>query len=321
MADHIEGRNAKCVLIEETTFGTEQPTPSGYALPFTSMDLSPGEGFVDFEEIDALTTPPKPMAARHAPSGRFTFPLHWDSIGWVLKYGIGNPATTGSDPYTHVFDLGSAEGEPAGFEIERQQSDFTSAADRGRKFWGGRCSMLSFAQDLEGAVDFDLEAAFLRYNAWAAVDVAAPTSYTSDAIDEMIGVIKVGGTQVGYVAAFNWSLDWQLNSDVYPVGNEGWRYGLARGRTRVNGTMDAFLNDDAMTALIDPAEAGTVVAFDVEYVETAATLELKMDIDNALLKITGEPVDTSAGLNVQFDWRAYGPSCLTLTLINSVASY
>lgn len=319
MAEQLEGRQVKCVLIEESVFGTEEATPTGYALPFTTADLSPGDGFVDFEEIDALSTPAKPMAARHAPSGRFVFPLHWDSIGWVLKHGIGIEAVTGSDPYTHVFDLGNVLGEAEGFEFERQQLDATK---KGRKFWGGRCSSLAFNMDLEGAADFEMDAAFMKYNAWqTAVDVGSPTSYTSDPIDEMIGVLKVGGTQVGYVGAFGWTVDWQLQTDRYPVGNQGWRYSLARGRPKFNGTLDAFLSDAGVTALVDPAEAGTAVAFDVEYVETAATLELKMDINSALLKITGEPVDTSAGLNVTFDWRAYGSSCFTATLINSVATY
>jgi len=321
MADHLEGRQAKCVFIEEAVFGTEQGTPTGYALPYTSMDLNPGEGFVDFEEIDANTAPPKPMQARHSPSGRFTFPLHWDAIGWPLKYAIGVPDTTGSDPYTHVFTLGDAtQGEAPGFEIERQQGDAT-AANAGHKFWGGRVSTFSFAQDLEGAVDFDMDAQFLRHNDWSTVDVAAPTSYTSDPIDEMIGIIKVGGTQVGYIAAFGFTVDWQLSSDVFPIGNQGWRSSLARGRTRCNGTLDAFFTDDVYTDLIAAAEDQSTVAFDVEYVETAATLELKIDINSALLKVTGEPVPSSAGVNVQFDWRAYGTGCLVMTLINSVATY
>lgn len=315
-----EGRNAKVVFVEETTLGTKPGTPTGFALPFTRADFTPGDGFVDFEEIDATTTPPTPMASRHSPSARFTFPLHWDAFGHVLQAGLGVPTTTGSDPYTHAYVLGHTNGEIEGTTVERQQNDATTQVSR--CYVGGRVNQFVWNMALEGAVSAELQMEFMECEDWnSSLYVSSPTSYTSDAIDEMIAVLKVGGTAVGYVAAFGFTVDWRLGTDVYPVGNAGMRYSLPRSRTRVNGTLDAFLNDAGVTALVDTAEAGTAVNFDIEYVETAASLELKWDINNALLKITGEPIDTSGGLNVTFDWRASGASCISATLINSVASY
>lgn len=322
MGCQSEGRETKMVWVKETTLGTKPGTPTGYRIPFTpgGLDLNPGEGFVDFEEVDGESYPSTPMGSRHSPSMRARIPLHWDSIGHIFTQAIGIPTTTGaSDPYTHVFTLGGSNGEAVGFEVERQQNDQTKVS---RLFYGGIVSTLGFSYDVEGGVGFDVAAEFMKYDDWgSSLFVSSPTEYTSDAIDSLIGIIKVGGSAVGYVSGFTFNLDWQLQADRFPVGYEGWRYCLSRGKSKLGGTLDAFLSDAAVTALVDPAEAGTAVAFDIEFTETASNRELLFDINAAKLKITGEPIDTTAGLNVSFDWRTSGSGCFVTTLYNDVASY
>jgi hypothetical protein len=320
IVEQAEGRQSKLVWIKESTFGTKEGTPSGFALPHVGMDLGPGEGFTDFEEIDAVAYPAKPMGTRKAPGGRLSLPLHYDSIGHAFAAAIATPVTTGaSDPYEHVFTLGASD--PHDIEIERQQND-TGLGVKSRHFWAGRVASMSYSMAVESAPQFDLDLAFCKAENWTnTAVVASPSSYTSDAIDSLIGVLKIGGSAVGYVAAFSFTIDWRLDTDKYPVGNEGDRGTLSRGRPMVNGTCEAYLNADGVTALLTPSQAGTSVAFDVEFITTASTRELLIDINSADLKITSEGVPTSGGVNVAFDWRAYGSGCFVATLYNDVASY
>jgi hypothetical protein len=318
MSDQAEGRQAKLVFVEETVFGTKETTPAGWALPYTNMDLNPGEGFTDFEEIDALSVPSKPMGAKHQPAGNnIELPLHYDAWGFPLKYAIADAVTTGTDPYLHTYTLGAALSP--GLELERQQGDLTKG---NRLFYGGRVATMDFSMDLEGAVKMGLSFGFLRYEAWSATpQVAAPTAYTSDPIDSLLGIIKIDGSAVGYIAAFNFTLDWQLDQDKYPVGNEGWRTSLSRGKPMLGGSLDAFLDDDTVTDLVDAAEAGTAVTFETLFETTNVTESLSFQIANAVLKVTGEPVPDSKGVNVQFDWKASGAGCLICELYNDVISY
>lgn len=318
MADQAEGRQAQLVFIEQAVFGTlETPPATGFALPYTNMDLNPGEGFTDFEEIDALSVPTAPMGAKHQPTGRFELPLHYDSWGWPLKYAVATPVTTLTGPYLHTFTLGGTIAP--GFEIERKQADLTKG---NRLFYSGRVSTMDFALDLEGAVKMTLDCGFMRNRAWTATDqCVTPTTYTSEPVDSLLGIIKIGGTEVGYVAAFNFTLDWKLDQDKYPVGNQGWRSSLSRGKPMFGGSLDVFLDDDTVTDLIEAADAQTAVSFEVLIETTAVTESVSFQITNAKLKQTGEPVQDSSGVNVQFDWKASGAGCFVVELYNSVTSY
>jgi hypothetical protein len=321
IVEQYEGRNGKMVLIEETTFGTKPSSPPGYNLPFTSATLNPGDGFTDFEEIDGQSVPSTPLGARKAPSGTIQFPLHYDAIGWVLKHCVGIPTTSGDPgPYTHVFELGHANGLPAGFEFERQQPD-AGSDNKSRLWYAGRCTTFAMALTVEGAVLFDVGLAFADTpDAWSGtLVVASPTAYTSDAIDQMIGVLKVDNTAVAYVTEFTINIDWQVDTDIYPVCNAGQRGNLPRGKPILTGTMTCIQNDDT-NALVDSAEANTAVDLDIE-LTTDANNDLKVDINDARLRQTDESIPGSGGLTVSFDWRAYGTDAVSFDLINSVTSY
>lgn len=318
MADDFEGRNVKLVYFEQTALGTAPVSPNpGYVLPFASFDASKSAGFTDYEEISGTSTPTKPMGTKIQIGGNMDHPLHFDASYWALRMGLGIPVYSADTPQalssTFVFNLGSAAGQIAGFGIEKQQTD--AASTKYRLFHGGRVTNFDFASNLESAVSFGIGMEFLDVEAYSATPIdAAPTEYTSEPVDSLIQVLNIAAAPVCYVESFSGSLDWRLQTDRYPVGCGGVRASLPRGIPMLSGSLGVFANDATMP-LIAAAEAGTEQTFSVVTSEAALTAQLTWTISNAIIKMTGEPVDTTQGLLYTFDWKAYG-DCLTATLIN-----
>lgn len=321
MAEDYEGRNVKLVFIEQTDLNTKPVAGPGFVLAFTQQDISPNDGFTDFEEIDGLSRPTKPMGVTLSPNGSVDIPFHFDSAFWPLKFGVGRHSTAVDTPvvssYTHTFNLGNVLAESPGFAIEKQQLD--AATLQGRLIWGGRVNTFGFEVALTSAVIFNLGIEFLEMDAWSAsLVVASPTEYTSLPIDSLTQILKVNGSPSVEVDTFNGQIDWRLETDRFPVGAGGVRHSLTRLKPMFSGSVSFFFNDDTH-ALITASETKAVQSFEI-LTEGADpnTESLSFQIANAELAQTGEPVDTSGGQLVPFDWKCYA-DCLTVELVNTTA--
>ena len=113
-----KGASAQLMLIEEATYGTTPGTPSGYVIPVTGIG---GDWFnrnlIENPTLRGNRNPSAPVRGNTSVSGSFTVPLGLEYIGWILKHAIGDPATTGADPYTHISKCGFADGSAGAMEV------------------------------------------------------------------------------------------------------------------------------------------------------------------------------------------------------------
>ena len=89
----------------------------------------------------------------------------------------------------------------------------------------------------------------------------------------------------------------------------------------MNGKLTAMFQDATLLAL---AQAATPTALNLTW--SVGVYSLAFEIDEAILKLTGAPVNTPLGIWTDLDWEAYyatgsNASVVTATLINDVPNY
>lgn len=106
-----QGINTQFAGVFESTYGTA-PGSGYFKIPLMSHDLGAER---PLEEDDSLSgrreLAPTPGAVEAG--GDVVVPLEAESIGFWLTALCGSPATTGTGPYTHVFEMGAAASLPS----------------------------------------------------------------------------------------------------------------------------------------------------------------------------------------------------------------
>jgi len=312
-------------LYEETAWSEVTPPPNTlYQIPYVSMDGGPQVNQVDFPEITGSRIPTKQMDGQKSMPATLTVGLHYDAIGHILMHAVGYPTTTiQGATYTHDFHLGKERGEPQGLGILRVNSD-AGIVNPYRLYRGLRCTTLAVNMDVEGGVSFDMGLEGYFGDPWVDVnpfDGVPVVEYSSEPISYCVGLIEIDDQPVGYVGSLAVTLDNQLATDEYPVGNQCFRSDLSRGVPTVTGSLGAYLmTDDTLT---EKAENGIPVKIQITYgaIWTDGEMGLRFIFDNSRLILDSEPIDTSSGLSVNFNIAASGPDAFQAHLSNDVPSY
>jgi hypothetical protein len=93
-------------LAFETRYGT--PPVSGYTkMPFATASLGAEQPLQASELLGYGRDPLDPILDAVTADGSVTVPIDTRAFGTWLKATFGAPVTTGTDPYTHVFQSGS----------------------------------------------------------------------------------------------------------------------------------------------------------------------------------------------------------------------
>lgn len=108
------GDYAALVSRLQSTFGTAESAGNGdfYKLPFYELTSSPTEEMENDESLYGDAFPGDAVAGLRNLSGSLVVPLGLSSIGWHLRALLGEPATTGTTDYTHVFETAAQPSVP-----------------------------------------------------------------------------------------------------------------------------------------------------------------------------------------------------------------
>lgn len=119
------------------------------------------------------------------------------------------------------------------------------------------------------------------------------------------------------------SLDYgaNLDTDVYPLSNQGMRGDLPEGVISVGGSLKAMFND---ATLLDKGRSHTNSALKLEFRRVIE--KLTFECQEIQFSRTSVPVDTPKGLYANMTWQGFfgsgaGDSSMIVTLVNQVASY
>jgi len=318
------GSNVQLLLIEEATWGTTPGTPSGYLIPVSGIGGSwYSRNLIDNPELRGNRNPPAPVEGNVSTNGSFTSTLHLDAIGWILKHGIGDFATTGAgDPYTHVAKVGfsgaSAGDMETGLTLEIGHTDIAQYLS----YTGCRINTIGISASSEGVATLDVG---IIGKGAPAVDTssldASPTSYTSDAQSHFAASIEEGGSSSAIVTQVDMTLNNGLDDSLRTIGSSGEIVDLPETAATVTGSLTALFQD--MTLLnkgINNTESSLQLAW------TDGTHSLTLDIPELVYEPSSPAISGPAGVMVNLNFRAYyangaDATILKSTLVNGVASY
>jgi hypothetical protein len=192
------GADSTLLACRETTYGTAPL--SGYrGLDFKSTDLSSAIPLGDDPLLGRGRNAQDPYRGLVTDEGSVDIPLDVEGTGWWLTGLFGVPTTTGSGPYTHVWQSGADTIPSHTIEIGHPKL-VTPVFFR---HTGVVFESLNFEMGLEGPANGKIAlVAQGETSAGTTVD-PAPSRYALKRFSQGRGSIKKGGTQLAGVTAGN----------------------------------------------------------------------------------------------------------------------
>nr|WP_321459604.1 phage tail tube protein [uncultured Cohaesibacter sp.] len=250
-------------------------------------------------------------------SGGLTVPLDVNHIGLWLYGLFGAPETTGTGPYTHVFESGAASLPYLTIEFEKRKG----AAFFQNVGLVASSMALSMSRD-SGYRQVELQFVGRNENKLAASAGGTPAAQMArQAVPSAKGLMRVDGVDVAELVGldFNYAnnptADESINGTDYNSG-----YDLDETAT-CNGSVTLRYKDETF---YDRAVADSAHAVDLVYqIGASASLTLSMP---AVRFARGPiaPISGPGGLQAQLDWSAEQSATeamLTATLVNSIEDY
>ena len=317
-----KGSDVQFMVMEEDQWGTTPSSPDGYVLAVSGLG---GDWYrrnlIENPELRANRSPSAPVRGNVSVNGSATVPLHLDSVGWLLKYGVGIPALSGSYVHTSKVNYsGSTAGGdlPPGLTVEHGYTDIGEY----HVMAGCRIATLGFNATSEGVCTIEAgfigEGSFTRYT--TSRDTT-PTSYTSTAIDHFAATIQEGGSSSAIITDINFTLDNGMDDSLFIVGGSGQRGSLPAGIASVTGSLTALFQDNALlTKAINHTESSLQLTW------TSGSDSLQIDIPELVYEPASPAVSGPAGVRLSLNFQGYyangsDSTCFMSTLTNTVSSY
>lgn len=300
----------------ETTYGTT-PESGFFKLPFASASLSRERALLENELLGFGRDPLAPVPDVETTDGDIVIPIDAEAFGFWLKAVFGDPTTTGSGPYTHVFESG--EWDIPSLSIETGMPDashFAMAA-------GAKVDSLSFTMQRGGQLQATVSLVAQGETVASSTDAGTPTEYDLIRFGQFNGAITRGGSALGNVVSA--SLTYSNNLDrIETIRSDG---KIEDADTALASLSGEIVVRFANTALLTQATDGTAAAFTFAFSKTIGsdTYSVTFSVPKVYLPVPRRAVEGPEGVQATFAFQAAqdddGDPMLTVTLINDVASY
>jgi len=101
-----QGARSQLAAAFETTYGTA-PASGYFRMPFASSSLGAEQPLLSSELLGYGRDPLAPIKDAVTADGDVVVPIDAEAFGFWLKAAFGDPATTGTGPWTHIFQSGN----------------------------------------------------------------------------------------------------------------------------------------------------------------------------------------------------------------------
>lgn len=319
-----KGSMVELMIAEEATWGSTPATPAGYVIPVSGIG---GEWYrrnlIDVPTLRSNRNPSAPVRGNVVVNGSFQVPLALDYIGWVLKHGIGVPATSGTAaPYTHTGKVnfsGATEDSdlPVGLSIQIGFEDI----DEFHLYDGCRINSLAVNATSEGVCVFDVGVIGQGVTRAAATMDASPTTYTSTALDHFACTLTEGGGASTIVTDVNLTLNNNLDASMYVIGGAGSLGDLPTGMASVTGSLTALFQNDTLLA-----KGRNHTESSLSLVWTSGSYSLTLEVPELVYEPAAPTISGPAGIRATMNFRGYygddaDATALKYVLVNTVATY
>jgi hypothetical protein len=309
------GRKVRLVLDYETAFNQVPTTKNGVSIPFISCGIAAKQAFRDSNVIRNSRHAVAPIRGNIDVSGSMVVPLDAINFGFILKAAFGAPTTSGTTNYAHKFVPGDTQ---PSFLLERGFTDLAKYEILGGLKIGSMA--FEFGGDGETQCSMDLMGASQSDFTDTPYD-ATPSTQTFTPFNQFNAAIEEGGSAIATVTRATMNINFNLDGDQYPIGNNGTRADIPEDMVLVTGEITAMFDS---TTLLSKAVAGTETSLDITL--TNGTNSLAFKVPEMQYERNSATVDNGKGILITLPYRAYlqdntDNSSLVITLTNSFASY
>ena len=307
------GARSVTALAFEATYGVAPA--SGYTqMPFTQNALSAEQPLLDSEVLGQGRDPVAPNKDVITDDGDITVPIDLEAFGFWLKGTFGDPATTGTDPFTHVFESGQWVLPSMSIEVGLPEVPLFAMHS------GARVNSLAWTMARSGQLTATVNLIAQGETTATTTQAGTPGQIVLQRFGNFQGTIKRGGTALANVtsASFNYS----NNLDrVETIRADGKIESVDPGITAATGDIVARF---ANTMLLDQAINGTPAAFEMAWsLGTGKSLTIAIPV--VYLPVPRRQITGPGGIEATFAWQAAqqanGDPMVTATLVNSVSAY
>lgn len=307
------GANAKLGGAFETIYGT--PPGSGFIpLPFVSETLGPEQDLIEDDLLGNGREAYDPVADVVVNDGQVVVPVDLRNFGYWLKLLLGNPATTGVGPYTHVFTSGAAS--LPSMAIEAMLPDVPSYEMN----YGMRANSLQIGLSRSGLLNATIQlvgkGALARASTTAAGTLA--TALAVRRFKQATGEIKREGTKLGSVVSADVSFTNNLDK-VETIQPDGEIEDADPAKAMASGTL--VTRYDSLT-LHNDATNGTPVELSFGWTLSGG-YSLLFTMPRVFLPRKKTPIEGPGGVQSSLNFIGSGASgaSFTATLVNDVTTY
>jgi len=284
----------------------------GFQMPFNSSGVKSSRNQNTANTLTGRLDPVEPFEGNRSVAGPLVIPFDSASMYYWLQFMFGNPTTTGSDPYTHVFDTTGARPY---FTLEHGFTDLGTA----QYFAYLGCKVSQFSMSIGGDQELvgNLTVTGSNRTIGAASFDATPETPSFARLKNFQASIKEGGSAISNVTSVDFSLNWNVDSSQYVIGGGGVLGAIPDGVMTISGTINALFEDMVM---LNKAINGTESSLEVTLTDSADSTaiikfpELKYAEDFPI-------INGPTGIGVSLPFSAYynndaAGSAAVMTLIN-----
>lgn len=308
-----QGARALMALAFETTYGTS-PASGFTKMPFATASLGAEQPLLASELLGYGRDPLAPIKDAVTADGSVVVPIDAEAFGIWLKATFGDPSTTGTDPYTHVFESGSWS--LPSFSIETGLPEVPSYA----MYAGCVVDKLSWSMARSGLLTASVD--IVAQGEALATSSSAGTLATValQRFGHFNGSVTRNGSAIGNIVSAE--INYANNLDrVETIRADGKIDGADPSIAAMTGKIDVRFAD---TTLLTQAVNGTSCALEFAY-ELASGESLTVSVPKVYLPRPRREITGPQGVQVSFDWQAAqqadGSAMATVTLVNGVDAY
>lgn len=314
------GSNAQVIIQEEVTFKTD-PTADAQLVPFVSCGLQQRRDQIESATLTGSRNPTKALRGNVDVAGGLELELQ-AFIGLLFKAALGSVSTSGADPYTHVFTVGSTL---PSLLIEKGFTDIGQYF----KYNGCKVNSMSLSVSTSGYQNLTFDIVGAKETASGTSFDATPTDLGKQPFDGYsIATIEEGGVAIANVVSIDGlTINNDIDTDQYIIGGGGERESLPEGMVGVTGTLTAlFENLTLYNKAVNDTESSLKIVYTLGTGDgSAGNEQVQFFIPELTFAPQSPPVSGPRGVLVELPFVAYyndssEASVLEITLKNTQAS-
>jgi hypothetical protein len=297
------GANVTIIYDTETAYKTTPASVDAMVLPYISESVRLNRNLIESKTIRSSRNPQMPVRGNVDVAGDINFELS-PQYGRMLKHIFGGYTPSGeSAPYTHTFKIGDL---PVGMMIEKQFTDLATAEYF--QYNGCKVNQFKCTAKTEGMIDCSVSLIGAKETVAVASFDATATDNGHTPFDGFTGSVKQGGSPMGIVTGFDFTIDNGLDGGTYVLDGTGQRYSLPEGSAKVSGSLQCLF--DAVV-LYNLAVAHTETSLELHFTSgagtgaTAGNEKLSFYFDEIVFKPQAPVVQGPTGLLVELPFVAY----------------